>query len=240
LHNCVLDASSIRWHFLFYKIGGCFFKGAVFGRIEQNMYFLDLLGTFAFAITGAFKAKQAELAFFGVVFLGIVTAFGGGTVRDLIINRAPLFYLTDPNYLFVAILGSVITFFAPTFFKQKFSFFRFIDSIGLASFSIIGVSITYNYIFLNTEISLTSFLSCVLLGMITAFVGGVLRDAIMGDTPFAFRQGSNYTLSAFLGAFLFYLLMFYNITIAIIISMMTTLFMREVVSKYGILKKNFK
>jgi uncharacterized membrane protein YeiH len=204
------------------------------------MYFLDLLGTFAFAVTGAFRAKGAKLTLFGVVFLGIVTAFGGGTVRDLIISRAPLFYLTDPNYLFVAILGSVITFLAPTFFKQEFSFFRFIDSVGLASFSIIGVSITYNYIFSDTGIGLTSFLSCVLLGMITAFVGGVLRDAIMGDIPFAFRQGSNYTLSAFLGAFLFYLLMFYNITVAIVVSMMMTLFMREVVSKYGILKRNFR
>jgi len=204
------------------------------------MYFLDLLGTLAFAITGAFKAKGAELTLFGVVFLGIITAVGGGTVRDLIINRTPLFYLTDSNYLFVAILGSVVTFFSPSFFKKGFSFFRFIDSIGLASFTIIGVSVTYNYLFVNTLPNTASFLSCVLLGMITAFVGGVFRDAVMGDTPFAFKQGSNYALSAFLGAFLFYLLMFYNINIAIIVSMIVTLFMREIVSKYGIFKKNFK
>ncbi len=204
------------------------------------MYFLDLLGTLAFAITGAFKAKGAKLTLFGVVFLGIITAVGGGTIRDLIINRTPLFYLTDSNYLFVAILGSVVTFFAPSFFKKGFSFFRFIDSIGLASFTIIGVSVTYNYLFVNTLPNTASFLSCVLLGMITAFVGGVLRDAVMGDTPFAFKQGSNYALSAFLGAFLFYLLMFYNINIAIIVSMIVTLFMREIVSKYGIFKKNFK
>lgn len=201
------------------------------------MYFLDLLGTFAFAVTGAFKAKQAKLAFFGVVFLGIVTAFGGGTVRDLIINRTPLFYLTDPNYLFVAILGSIITFFAPTFFKQKFSFFRFIDSIGLASFSIIGVSVTYNYIFVDTKFGVTSFLSCVLLGMITAFVGGVIRDAVTGDTPFAFRLGSNYALSSFLGAFIFYVLMFFNINLAITVSIVVVLSMREVVSKYGVFKR---
>ena len=204
------------------------------------MYFLDLLGTLAFAITGAFRAKGAKLTLFGVVFLGIITAVGGGTVRDLIINRTPLFYLTDSNYLLVAILGSVITFFVPSFFKKGFSFFRFIDSIGLASFTIIGTSVSYNYLFANTLPNIASFLSCILLGMITAFVGGVLRDAVMGDTPFAFRQGSNYALSAFLGAFLFYLLMFYNITIAIIVSMIVTLFMREIVSKYGIFKKNFK
>lgn len=204
------------------------------------MYFLDLLGTLAFAITGAFRAKGAKLTLFGVVFLGVITAVGGGTVRDLIINRTPLFYLTDSNYLLVAILGSVITFFVPAFFKKRFSFFRLIDSIGLASFTIIGTSVSYNYLFANTLPNIASFLSCILLGMITAFVGGVLRDAVMGDTPFAFRQGSNYALSAFLGAFLFYLLMFYNITVAIIVSMIVTLFMREIVSKYGIFKKNFK
>ena len=204
------------------------------------MYFLDLLGTLAFAITGAFKAKGAKLTLFGVVFLGIITAVGGGTVRDLIINRTPLFYLTDSNYLLVAILGSVITFFVPSFFKKRFSFFRFIDSIGLASFAIIGTSVSYNHLFASISPEIKSFLACIFLGMITASVGGVLRDAIMGDTPFAFREGSNYALSAFLGAFLFYLLMFFNITIAIVTSMIVTLFMREVVSKYGILKKVFK
>ncbi len=167
----------------------------------------------------------------------MMTAVGGGTVRDLIINRTPLFYLTDPNYLFVAILGSLVTFFIPTFFKERFSFFRLIDSIGLATFSIIGVSVTYNHIFINTKPDATSLLSCILLGMITAFVGGIIRDSVMGDVPFAFRSGSNYALSSFLGAFLFYLLMFHNINIAIIVSIVVTLFMREIVSEYGIIKK---
>ncbi|MFH1036697.1 MAG: TRIC cation channel family protein [Patescibacteria group bacterium] len=201
------------------------------------MYFLDLLGTLAFAITGAFKAKKAKLALFGVVFLGIITAVGGGTIRDLVINRTPLFYLIDYKYLIVAILGSIITFFVPTFFKERFPFFRFIDSIGLAAFSIIGVSITYNHIFADTQPEATSFLSCVLLGMITACVGGILRDAIMGDIPFSFKPGSNYILSSFLGASLFYALMFYSVDIAIFVSIVVTLFMREVVSKYGIFGK---
>ncbi len=204
------------------------------------MYILDLLGTLAFAITGAFKAKGAKLTLFGVIFLGTITALGGGTIRDLIINRAPLFYLTDPNYLFIAVLGSIATFFVPALFKKGFSFFRFIDSIGLAAFAIIGVSITYSHIFANTPPAITSFLSCVLLGMVTAFGGGVIRDAVMGDTPFAFRPGSNYALSAFFGAFSFYSLMFYNINIAMAVSIGLTIYMREMVSNYGILKKLWK
>lgn len=204
------------------------------------MYFLDLLGTLAFAITGAFKAKSAKLSIFGAIFLGLITAVGGGTVRDLIINRTPLFYLIDPNYILISALGAIITFSVPTFFKQKYSFFRLIDSIGLSVFVIIGVSVVYNHLFANTGLSINSFLSCVFLGMVTGFGGGVIRDAVMGDAPFVFRKGSNYAISSLLGAFSFYLFMFYNISVAIVISMVITLTFREIISKYGIYKKCFK
>ena len=145
------------------------------------MYFLDLLGTLAFAITGAFKAKSAKLTVFGVVFLGVITAVGGGTIRDAILGRTPLFYLTDPNYLLLAVLGSLATFLAPTFFKERFSFFRLVDSIGLASFAIIGTSVSYNFLFSGLGPNIVSLISCVLLGMVTAFGGGVIRDAVMGE-----------------------------------------------------------
>jgi uncharacterized membrane protein YeiH len=204
------------------------------------MYILDLLGTLAFAITGAFKAKKVKLSIFGAIFLGLITAVGGGTIRDLIINRTPLFYLTDFNYLLISILGAIFTFLIPTFFKQKYSFFRFIDSIGLAAFAIIGVSVTYNHLFINSNLLVSSFLSCIFLGMITGFGGGVIRDAVIGDAPFVFRKGSNYALSAFLGAFSFYAFMFYNINIAIIVSITVTLTFREIISKYGIYKKCFR
>lgn len=205
------------------------------------LYFLDLLGTFAFAITGAFKAKGAKLHIFGVVFLGAITAIGGGTIRDLVINRTPLFYLKDPNYLLVCIIGGILIYLIPTFFKRRYSFFRFADSIGLAAFVIIGVSVSFIHLFpLNNNLSLISFLSCVFLGMLTGFGGGVIRDSIMGDMPMSFRQGSNYALSAFWGAFSFYLLMFVNLQLAMIVSITITLILREVVSKYGVYKKVFK
>lgn len=204
------------------------------------MYFLDLLGTLAFAITGAFRAKEAKITFFGVIFLGVITALGGGTLRDLIIGKVVLFYIKDLNYLFMAILGSCAAFFAPNFFKKRFSFFRFIDSVGLAAFTIIGVSATFNYLFADTAPGLTSFFPSVLMGMTTAFAGGVIRDALMGEISMAFRPGSNYALSAFLGSASFYALMFYNVAIGMIFSVALTLFMREIISKYGIYKRYFK
>lgn len=204
------------------------------------MYILDLLGTFAFAITGALKAKGRELHLFGAIFLGTITSVGGGTIRDLIIGRTPLFYLLDPNYLIVATLAGILTYFIPTFFRKWYSFFRFVDSVGLSSFTIIGVSVTYNSLFESDDFTLMSFLACILMGMLTGFGGGVIRDAIMGDMPLSLKKGSNYVSSAFWGSLSFYLLMFLNLNFAIITSIAITLFLREVVSSFGLYKKVFK
>ncbi|HAX17609.1 MAG TPA: hypothetical protein DCY00_03310 [Actinobacteria bacterium] len=204
------------------------------------MYILDLLGTFAFAITGALKAKGRELHLFGAIFLGTITSVGGGTVRDLIIGRTPLFYLIDPNYLIVATLAGILTYFIPTFFRKWYSFFRFVDSVGLSAFTIIGVSVTYNSLFESDGFTLMSFLACILMGMLTGFGGGVIRDSIMGDMPLSLKKGSNYVSSAFWGSLSFYLLMFLNLNFAIITSIAITLFLREVVSSFGLYKKVFK
>ena len=204
------------------------------------MYYLDLIGTFAFAITGALKAKGRDLHLFGALFLGTITSIGGGTVRDLIIGRTPLFYLKDPNYLIIAIIASTLTYFVPTFFKKWYSFFRLIDSIGLLAFAIIGVSVTYSHLFNGKGFTIISFLVSILLGMMTGFGGGIVRDAIMGDIPLSLKKGSNYISSAFFGSLSFYLLTFVNVTLAIIISIIITLFFREIISPFGLYKRIFK
>lgn len=202
------------------------------------LYFLDLLGTLAFAITGAYKAKGAKLSIFGVIFLGVITSVGGGTFRDLLIGRTPLFYLKDANYLLIAILGGIIVYFAPVFFKKAYSLFRLVDSLGLAAFVVIGTSISFTFLFkANTNPSLISFLVSVFLGMITGFGGGIIRDAIMGGVPLSLKHGSNYTTSAFWGALSFYVLMFVNTELATITSMAIVLILREFISGYGLYKK---
>ncbi|MDP2586006.1 MAG: TRIC cation channel family protein [Candidatus Levybacteria bacterium] len=204
------------------------------------LYFLDLLGTLAFAITGAYKAKGAHLNIFGVIFLGIITSIGGGTFRDLIIGRTPLFYLKDSNYLLTAVLGGIIVYFVPVFFKKAYSLFRFVDSLGLAAFVVIGTSISFTFLFNTPDPSFISLLVSIFLGMVTGFGGGIIRDAIMGGVPLSLKHGSNYATSAFWGAFSFYFLMFVNIELATITSMMIVLFLREFVSGYGLYKKSVK
>ena len=204
------------------------------------MYILDLIGTLAFAVVGAFKAKGRELNIFGVVLLGIITAVGGGTFRDLAIDRAPLFYFRDPNYFLVAIAGGITTYLAPNFFKKGFTFFRFLDSLGLSVFVIIGVSITHNHLFYNDGHSAIAFLTCVFMGIITGVGGGVIRDAVMGDVPFAFHKKSGYIPAAFAGTVAFYALMFANIDLAVAFSIGTTLVYREILSDYGLYRKYFR
>jgi uncharacterized membrane protein YeiH len=204
------------------------------------MYILDLLGTLAFAIAGAFKAKGRELNVFGVVLLGVITAVGGGTFRDLIIGRTPLFYLKDPNYLLIAVVGGLATFLVPHIFKKGFTVFRFMDSLGLAAFVIIGTSITYNYLFHGDGKSVIAALACIFMGMMTGFGGGVIRDAVMGDVPFAFKKESGYIAAAFAGTVTFYVLMFIDPNLASIASIVVTLSMREVFSKHGLYQKMIK
>lgn len=202
------------------------------------MYFLDLLGTLAFTISGALKAKGRSLNVFGVIFLGLVTAVGGGTVRDLIISRTPLFYLNDPAYLLIAAAGAIFAYLIPSFFKKQYSLFRFLDSLGLATFAIIGVSIAYNHLYAQPGVM--ALLASIFLGVLTGSGGGVLRDAIMGDTPYAMKHGSNYIASAFLGALVFYAIMFVDVRLAIIASMAATLILREIISPFGIYLKVIK
>lgn len=205
------------------------------------LYFLDLLGTLAFAITGAYKAKGAGLNIFGVIFLGVITSVGGGTFRDMILGRMPLFYLKDPNYLLIAVLGGIIVYCIPVLFKKAYSLFRFVDSLGLAAFIVIGTSIAFASLFkANTNPTLLSFLVSVLLGMVTGFGGGIIRDSIMGDVPLSLKHGSNYIASSFWGAFSFYFLMFINIALATIVSIVIVLVFREFASKYGLYKKFVK
>ena len=201
------------------------------------MYFLDLLGTLAFAVGGAYKAKSRKLNIFGVIFLGTITAIGGGTIRDLIIGRVPMFYFRDQNYIILCIIAGALTYYLPNFFKKTYSIFRLTDSIGLATFVIIGASICRENLFPTVAPTIISTISCVFLGMLTGFGGGVLRDAIMGDTPYALKSGSNYVKSAFWGAFFFYILSFINTQFAVIVSMSVTLTLREIISPYGIYRK---
>ena len=160
-------------------------------------YTLDILGTIAFAISGALTAIHKKLDPFGVLIVAFATAIGGGTLRDVLIGRNPVGWMQDLNYAY-AILGA--TFFTILFRKKVLSFNKSLflfDTIGLGVFTIIGTEIGIEYN-LHPLISIA-------LGTITATFGGVIRDILCNEVPVIFRK-EIYASACILGSLTFIVL----------------------------------
>jgi len=155
---------------------------------------LDYLGTCVFAISGALAGMQRKFDPFGCLILAMVTAVGGGSLRDLSIGRTPLGWMLDINYAYI-ILGSTLL--ALLFYKYlgyfRKTFFLF-DSIGLALFTITGVE-------LGLEVELHPII-CILLGTLSAAFGGVIRDILCGEVPLIFHK-EVYASTSILGGTIF-------------------------------------
>ena len=153
--------------------------------------FLDLLGTAAFAISGALFAIKKRMDTFGVLIIAFVTAVGGGTLRDMLIGADTITWMKDLNYIYVIFISVVLA----IVFRKKIgylskSLFLF-DTIGLGIFTIIG-----------TEIGLQNDfhpMICVALGMITATFGGVIRDTLSNEIPLIFQK-EIYATACIIGA----------------------------------------
>ena len=153
--------------------------------------FLDLLGTAAFAISGALFAIKKRMDTFGVLIIGFVTAVGGGTLRDMLVGADRITWMNDLNYLYVIIVAVIFA----IVLRNKIgylskSLFLF-DTIGLGIFTIIG-----------TEIGLQNgfhALICISLGMITATFGGVIRDTLSNEMPLIFHK-EIYATACIIGA----------------------------------------
>lgn len=139
------------------------------------IYLLEMLGTAAFAVTGALAASRKQMDIFGFVVLALMPAIGGGTIRDVIIDRTPVFWVADNRYVVVAIVAALVVFFAPWKPGSRRRLLVWMDAMGLALFAAIG-----------TQISLafeTGPLVAVMLGVTTAVTGGMIRDVICNEIP---------------------------------------------------------
>lgn len=184
------------------------------------IYLLDLIGTFVFAISGIRLASRTDMDIFGASVVGFVTAIGGGTVRDLLLNNHPITWMADMTYPLVILAAVPFTFMMGkklnNFSKTLFIF----DTIGIAMFTIIGMEAALSF-------GLNPFMAG-LMGMISAVVGGVTRDVLCREVPLIFRK-EIYATACLLGAVVFYLgieidlpdNLNYLITTAVIISIRT-------------------
>ena len=163
---------------------------------------LDLIGTLAFAISGALVSIDKKMDLFGVFIITFVTALGGGTLRDVMIGRTPVGWMLNIDYIFVIITGFILT----LLFKQlieKFKIYLFIfDTIGLGVFTLIGLEKGIN-IGLHPII-------CIALGTMTACFGGVIRDILCAEIPVIFKK-EIYATICILGGITFFILRKFNL-----------------------------
>lgn len=152
---------------------------------------LDLLGTFAFAISGALSAAEKRYDFFGVFFVAFITALGGGTVRDLLIGIQPVGWMLNYSYLITIFLAVITTFLLyKHVLKWRKALFLF-DSVGLGVFTIIGMEKA-----LSMDISWGF---AIIMGVISAVLGGVIRDTFNNEVPLILRK-EIYATACLIGA----------------------------------------
>ena len=162
------------------------------------LFIIDILGTFAFAVSGAFLAMQKRLDHFGVLVLSFVTAIGGGTLLDMMIGNLPVSWLRNETPILVIIFAAVTTMFFSRYLKHLTTTLFIFDALGLGLFTLIGIDLA-----IEKEFSPGV---CIALGTITACFGGVIRDVLLNEVPLVFRK-EIYALACIAGGFLYFLLL---------------------------------
>jgi uncharacterized membrane protein YeiH len=159
--------------------------------MPELLYWIGLAAVAVNALTGVIEAGRKQMDLIGVVMVGCATALGGGTVRDVLLDRT-VFWINDQTYLIVALAATLATFVAVRGLRLPPRLFLIPDAIGLALFTVAG-----------TQIALqlhAPWLVASLLGVITGVVGGVLRDILCNDVPLIFVRGELYASAAWAGA----------------------------------------
>ncbi|SPF35961.1 conserved membrane hypothetical protein [Syntrophobacter sp. SbD1] len=161
---------------------------------------IEVLGIIAFALTGIYAAKKKGMDIIGVYSLAMVTALGGGSLRDIILNRHPLFWIEHYEYaLLLLVLAIVSAMAAQDIFEKKglVNIVLALDALGLGSFSASGAS-------LSDQLGCALFVSS-LLGVITGVFGGVMRDIVCNEIPYVFQRTELYATCSFVGAWTYLL-----------------------------------
>lgn len=135
---------------------------------------LDFFGTVVFAISGALVAARKSMDWMGFAILATVTGIGGGTLRDLLLGR-PVFWIVHWEYIVICVVTALATFYLLRHVHRRLSWLLWADAVGLAAFSVLGVQIALA--------SGTSPFIAIIMGMMTAAFGGLIRDVLAGEPP---------------------------------------------------------
>lgn len=187
---------------------------------------LDLIGTFVFAISGIRLAAGKQIDWFGAYIIGLATAIGGGTTRDLLLDVTP-FWMLDGKYFLttgVALLATLL--FKNIIFKLGNTLFLF-DAIGLGLFTIVGIS-------KSLEADLP-FWVCIVMGTITGSVGGLIRDVLLNEVPLLLRKDI-YALACVTGGVVYFMCIQFNLSTSVteLIAALVVIVIRVIALKFHI------
>lgn len=153
---------------------------------------LDYGSVLIFALTGALVASRAQLDLVGFAFIACLTALGGGTTRDVLLDRNPIFWIANPTYLAVAAGAALVVFFTAHLLESRYRALIWLDSFALAIAVAAGAGVA---------IALEqSAIIVILMGISTGCMGGLMRDVVVDEVPIVLKQGELYVTAAFAGA----------------------------------------
>jgi uncharacterized membrane protein YeiH len=158
---------------------------------------IDILGTFAFAVSGVFSAMEKKLDVFGILIIAFVTAIGGGTIRDVLVGNFPVNWLQNDVTILVIFVSAIVTMLFDSYFKHLNTALFLFDALGLGLFTIVGIEIGLEKNFSGGI--------CVALGTISACFGGVLRDVLLNKLRLIFHK-EIYALACIAGGTAYYFL----------------------------------
>ena len=201
--------------------------------VDLLFFVTEIIGTIAFAISGAMTAIERKLDLFGVLFLGATTAIGGGIVRDILLGQIPPKAFLNYVYMLTAVVTAAVVFLFSYINSKREKPIRilnddllnFFDAAGLGIFSVIGVQNT-----INAGFGENAFF-CIFLGMLTGVGGGMIRDVLSQTTPAVLRKHI-YALASIAGSMCYYWLHRYNDGAAIVVTTVLVIIIRMMARRY--------
>ncbi len=172
------------------------------------LYFFDLFGTFAFAVSGALLGVKKDMDIYGMFVLAVSVGVGGGTMRDMMLGRTPPFVLTDVNYMIVIAAATLLVFFLNSVVEKSLPMktLNIADAVGLGVFTSIGASVAVAY---DVE-----WYGIIFFGVMTATAGGMIRDTLAGEVPFVLKK-EVYASASIIGGIIFIIIYRLNISLNI-------------------------
>jgi len=187
------------------------------------------LGVGAAAVSGVVEARRHEMDIVGAVAVALITALGGGTIRDLLLGRTPVFWIVEEAYAILALVVAVFTFYSTRLLTLTSRSILIPDALGLGMFSILGAGFGLQ--------SGTSLFIASLMGVITGVFGGILRDVLCNQIPVVFARSTTlYATCSLAGSWVYILLIYYHISgpVASIIGIAVVVTIRLIAVRYNL------